>query len=58
MQPLDPREVAQRIAAERKQAVKRQAKGAGYTHRRRDVEFQRDLKAAGLDIREVRCEFT
>lgn len=51
MQPLQPIEVAERIAAERKQ--RKPARDKINATRRRDVEFQEDLLRKGLDVREL-----
>lgn len=56
MQPLDPKEAAIRMAAERKKVNDKVTCNRKFTERRQDWEFKRDLKLAGLDIREVRCE--
>lgn len=49
MQPLDPHEVAQRIAAERKRMKPKRDKVD--TQRRYNLEFERDLRSVGLDVR-------
>ena len=51
MQPIPPEEVVARLRAERKQSAKRQQKGDDFTRRRRDAEFERDLKEFGFDVR-------
>ena len=50
MQPIPPREVAERIAAERK--TRKTKRNKVNTQRRHDLEFERDLRRAGLDVRE------
>lgn len=49
MQPLTPQEVAQRIAAERKRMKPKRDKVN--TQRRYDLEFERELRAMGFDVR-------
>lgn len=56
MQQLDPKEAAIRMAADRKKSRETTKCDRKFTERRQDWEFQRDLKLAGLDIREVGCE--
>ena len=55
MQPLTPIEVAERIAAERKRT--KPERDRVNAARRRDLEFERDLRAIGFDVREgLSCE--
>ena len=49
MQPLTPIEVAERIAAERK--ARKPKRDRINTQRRHDLEFERDLRAIGFDVR-------
>ena len=49
MQPLTPIEVAERIAAERKRT--KPERDRINVQRRRDAEFERDLRAIGFDVR-------
>lgn len=49
MKPLTPIEVAERIAAERKRM--RPKRDKVNTQRRYDLEFERDLRSVGLDVR-------
>ena len=48
MQPLEPIEVAERIAAERK--ARKPKRDKVNVARRRDAEFERDLRAIGFDV--------
>ena len=49
MQPIPPKEVAARVAAERKPM--REKRDKVNVARRRDAEFERDLRAIGFDVR-------
>ena len=49
MQPLTPIEVAERIAAERKRTKPKRDRIN--VQRRRDAEFERELRAIGFDVR-------
>lgn len=51
MQPLTPIEVAQRIAEERRQLRRNSSQKKSNTQRRYDLEFERELRSAGLDVR-------
>lgn len=44
MQPLDPREVAQRIAEERRQLRRNSTQRKSNTQRRYELEYLRDLR--------------
>ena len=49
MQPLTPIEVAERISQERK--ARKPKRDKINTRRRHDLEFEQDLRRAGLDVR-------
>lgn len=50
MQPLDPRELAQRIAAERQQMKTKSKSDVNLTERRRQAEQDRDARNHGYGL--------